>query len=55
VAIAAAAQTATSHLFAVRADGSVLGWGWNISGQVGTANTNAIVLPPAPVTGLNLN
>ncbi len=55
VAIAAAAQTATSHLFAVRADGSVLGWGWNIFGQVGTANTNAIVLPPAPVIGLNLN
>jgi alpha-tubulin suppressor-like RCC1 family protein len=56
VAIAAGPQTATSHLFAVRADGSVLGWGWNNFGQVGNGVTGGGgVVPPAVVTGLNLN
>jgi alpha-tubulin suppressor-like RCC1 family protein len=55
VAIAAGAQSATSHLFAARADGSVIGWGWNNFGQVGTGATGAGVVPPAVVTGLNLN
>lgn len=54
VAIAAGAQTATSHLFALRADGSVIGWGWNRFGEVGRGTTGSILLP-APVTGLNLN
>jgi alpha-tubulin suppressor-like RCC1 family protein len=39
----------------VRADGSVIGWGWNNFGQVGTGATGASVVPPAVVTGLNLN
>jgi alpha-tubulin suppressor-like RCC1 family protein len=54
VAIAAGAQTATSHLFALRVDGSVIGWGWNRFGEVGRGTTGSILLP-APVTGLNLN
>jgi len=43
------------HLFAVRANGTVMGWGQNIAGQIGNGQIGNVVTTPQPVNGLNLN
>jgi uncharacterized repeat protein (TIGR01451 family) len=41
-----------AHTLALRSDGIVLGWGFNIFGQVGTGSQSDYVFTPAPVVGL---
>ena len=42
------------HSLALRMDGTVWAWGWNMEGQLGNGNTNNSTTP-VQVTGLNLN
>jgi alpha-tubulin suppressor-like RCC1 family protein len=43
------------HNLALRSDGTVLAWGYNISGQVGNGQTSTRVTTPEPVVGLGVN
>jgi alpha-tubulin suppressor-like RCC1 family protein len=41
-----------SHMLALKADGTVLSWGWNQSGQLGRDPAGQASAGPGPVTGL---
>jgi alpha-tubulin suppressor-like RCC1 family protein len=47
-----ALASGTAHTLAVRADGSVLGWGWDEAGQLGDGGANANQSTPVAVSGL---
>ncbi len=52
--VAVAAGTSILHALALRADGSIWGWGGNNAGQVGDGTTIRRLVP-VPLAGLNLN